>query len=314
MEYRVDSRTLKLFLAVAEQGSIGRAAESIPITQPALSKHMQRLEVQLGVTLFQRTSVGIELTPFGQALAVHARTVLAEVQRLQNRMADLREGRAGQVAIGAGTGILESYVAPAVTRLTHRYPDVRVTAAAGLAEDLLPALRDGELDILAGSRPAAGWPEEIVCTPWFKDEIGIVVRVGHPLQRRRGLTLESLRGSRWVLPPRQHTFTRGCTACFQSAGIAPPAATIVTTSATFIDHTVANSDALTFMPLDLIRAPSRQRMAQLRVPGSTWSREVCLFHRANTVQTPIIRALMHELMAMKPYRSIVSRATVESQA
>jgi len=222
MEYRVDSRSLKLFLAVAEQGSIGRAAEAIPITQPALSKHMQRLEAQLGVTLFQRTSVGIELTPFGQALAVHARTVLAEVQRLQNRMADLREGRAGQVAIGAGAGILESYVAPAVTRLTHRYPDVRVTAAAGLAEDLLPALRDGELDILAGSRPAAGWPEEIVCTPWFKDEIGIVVRVGHPLQRRRGLTLESLRDSRWVLPPRQHTFTRSCVACFQSAGIAPP--------------------------------------------------------------------------------------------
>lgn len=295
----MDSRSLRIFLSVVEHGNISRAAAASHITQPALTKSLQRLENELGVKLFERSASGTLPTAFGRALVQHASTVVGDTQRLRDHMADMRTGRAGRVVIGAGGGILDTLVARATTLLHARLPGVRVTAIAGLTDELLPALQRGDLDLLIGSRPETFVDPAIACTDLFHDDIGIVVRKGHPLLRRQQLRLQDLRDQAWVLPGPLHAFTKSCIACFARQGLTAPPATVVSTSRGFIDSIVLNADFLTFMPLSFVATSMNRRgFATLDVPGSTWARTVVLFRRPEAPELPAISALQEALQSV----------------
>lgn len=295
----MDSRVLKHFLSVTKHHSIGRAAEAVHLTQPALSKSIRRLEQELGVKLFDRTASGTAPTAFGRALIDHAQAVQLEVDRLKERMADLRDGRAGRVTIGAGPGMLEALVSRATARLCTRSPDIHVTVVAGLAEELLPALQAGEIDLVLGPATVAPLEPRLSSTRLFRDEIGIVARRQHPLRRRRGIALRDLVNEHWVLPSPGHTFTKNCAACFSAAGLAVPSPNIVANSLTFIDRIIADTEYLTFMPLSLVATwPRREAMGALKVPGGTWAREVHLFRRSYGTSSPAATALAEELQRL----------------
>jgi DNA-binding transcriptional LysR family regulator len=259
---------------------------------------MQRLEHELGVRLFDRKGSGTELTPYGRALVEHAGGVVKSMQRLREHLTDMREGRAGHTAVGAGSGLLEALVSRATAELCTRLPGVRVTAVAGLAEELLPGLQRGDLDMVLGSRPSSFSDPAVACVPLFRDEIGIVVRRGNPLLRRRRLQLADIALQPWVLPSADHTFTKSCVACFAAAGLMGPVPAVVATSVPFIDNIVAHTDFLTFMPLSLAAAKSRaELMRPLQVAGGTWAREVFLFTRSGVTPSPATAALLEELWA-----------------
>lgn len=283
----MDPRALRHFLAVATHGSIGKAAEASHITQPALSKSIRRLEDALEVKLFERTGLGTQPTPFGRALVEHANVILRDVERLREHIGDLRDGRVGHVTIGAGSSILETVVSRATTDLCSRHPGLRVTAVAGLADQLMPDLLRGDLDLVVGARPANHVDARVAYRPLFRDAIGIVVRKGHPLLRQRRLALADVEDARWILPSPDHTFTKSCLACFGAAGLMGPTPTVVSGSVAFIDTVVRETDFLSFMPLTLVTTPDRRgALAQLKVPGSTWQREAILFQRAGVPSTP----------------------------
>src|SRR5688572_23951499 len=110
----LDPRQLRAFLAIVRCGSLGLAAESLHITQPALSRTVRRLEGQLGVALFERRTTGMELTPFGHALLPHA-TVLSEeasvaIEQINSLRGlghgTLRIGAIGSVAVKVLPGVL----------------------------------------------------------------------------------------------------------------------------------------------------------------------------------------------------------------
>ena len=96
----MDVRRLKYFIVTAEERSISRAAERLHITQPPLTRHIQSLEEELGVLLFNRTSWGVELTQAGTALLKHAHNISAHIELATEQIRRVASGQAGRIDIG----------------------------------------------------------------------------------------------------------------------------------------------------------------------------------------------------------------------
>lgn len=291
----MDTRVLRQFLSVARHGSIGRAAEAEGIGQSALSKSMQRLESKLGARLFERSSAGVTLTPYGEALVRDAAVVCVEVDRLRAGADDYREGRVGHVTIGSPHGLLDLIVLPAILALRLRHPNITFSAAAGHLSDFLPALSLGEIDLVIGTAPTDPLEAGIVFRKLFRDAVGIVAAVDHPLHKRAA-HLADLADQAWVLPSPDHSFTRTCRESFLLAGLSPPRPSIVSSSYAFIEGIVSRTDCLSIMPLWMVNRQLRPpAIAHLDLPGGTWPREVHLFWKHGRDQLPAVGMFLSEL-------------------
>jgi DNA-binding transcriptional LysR family regulator len=192
----VEISALEAFLLVAERGSLTLAARELGLTQPGLSRQMQRLERAFGAALFVRTHAGVHLTPAGQRCRAYAREVVA---RHREFLAELRGGDAGVVGdlrVAASTTPAEFVVPRLVADFTARHPGARAvvftTDSAGVAEELL----DGRWDVgFVGARLARG---RLRFDPVAGDEIVLAVPAHHPFARRREVALAALAGQPFV--------------------------------------------------------------------------------------------------------------------
>jgi DNA-binding transcriptional LysR family regulator len=150
----VELRHLRYFVAVAEELHFRRAAERLYVAQPAVSEQVRKLEAELGVRLFDRTTRGVTLTGAGRALLDHARRVLhqAEVAQLAARNADERS--ALRLRVGYTTVSLPASVPRALQQLAAAAPCVEVTLETGPATSLTQSLREGWLDAVVAELPA----------------------------------------------------------------------------------------------------------------------------------------------------------------
>ena len=130
----MDTRRLKHFLAVYQHGSIGQAAEALLLTQPALSKSIRQLERDLNVTLFERTPLGVVPTVYGEALAVHARVIQAELLTAETELSTLKGTSRGKVTVGIGPSIAVNLMPAATLLLAERAPGIHVTVVEGLVD------------------------------------------------------------------------------------------------------------------------------------------------------------------------------------
>src|SRR5262245_34352125 len=101
----MELRDIEYFAVVAEHGNLGRAAEALGISQPALSKSLRRLETALGVKVVKRTPKGVELTSEGTALQLRVRELRLSLQSVAREIKEVGEGRVGQLRIGVGAAI-----------------------------------------------------------------------------------------------------------------------------------------------------------------------------------------------------------------
>src|ERR1041385_1471768 len=149
----MDHRQLQLFLAVAERLNLSHAAEAIGITQPGLSKSMQRLHTALGTRLYHRRGRGIELTEAGRALMRHAKLVETQLADARAEVAGIADGKWGHARIGAGPSWLSRHLPTTIARIMNRQPNVRFTVDTGFADKLIGRLRLGALDVVVGALP-----------------------------------------------------------------------------------------------------------------------------------------------------------------
>ena len=119
-------RRLHHFLGVYEHGSLGRAAEALHLTQPALSKSIQQLEASLDVKLFERTPVGVVPTIYGDTLSRHAKVIEAEIRNAEREIAIMRGGSKGEVSVGVTPSIAANLMPHTVLKLHDEKPDIQV--------------------------------------------------------------------------------------------------------------------------------------------------------------------------------------------
>jgi len=215
-------RQLTSFREVARQLHFRRAAESLAVAQPALSRTIAQLEEVLGIALFQRTRRRVELTAAGQALLDRIEPLLRNLSTIPGDLSAMAAGQAGQLRI-AFTGLAMATVLPGLLReFSRRYPGIRLELNESPSSSQLAALKSG--DIACGFfHPDASPPAGLKTLLLLRERNGVLLPSGHPLVRRRTLRLRDLAETPFVLFSRSHNpgFHNRILAAFTSAGVTP---------------------------------------------------------------------------------------------
>lgn len=217
----METRDLEYVLAVDAHGGIGRAAESLGISQPALTKAVQRVEAQIGLPLFERTAHGMTPTQAGMQFMVRARRIRLEFDDARKEMQGIRTGEQGMLRLGYSPSIPNALVLDACRQLLRERPVARLRLRRLLARDLMELLLAGELDLAIAPTPRER-ASEFAVEALFDDRLVVVADEAHPLQRRRKLTLADLVGQDWLLPGPHIILRQQVDAAFRKQGLAAP--------------------------------------------------------------------------------------------
>jgi LysR family transcriptional regulator for metE and metH len=182
----IELRHLRSLIALAEAGSVSRAAERVHLTQSALSHQLRALEARYGVAMVKRHGQSVKLTAPGERLVSLARAVAAEIQAAERDLARLSAGRTGTLRIALECHTCFDWLMPIMDEFRKHWRDVDLDLVSGFHADPLGLLRAGKADLVIGAK---GQPRRgIVQHPLFRFEILAVLPVDHPLKAKRYLT------------------------------------------------------------------------------------------------------------------------------
>ena len=177
-------------MAVAETRHFGRAAERCFVSQPTLSGQLKKLEEELGVTLFERTSKTVAITPVGESLLVHARRAVQEADALVQVARAHRDPLAGPLRVGV-IPTLSPYLIPLILLpLRRQHPQLRLVLSEDLTEVLLERLRAYAIDVAIIATPVDD--PELVARPMFEEPFWLAHPRDHPLYYQDPITRADL--------------------------------------------------------------------------------------------------------------------------
>src|SRR5512140_1258502 len=176
----VKLRHLQLLVALDQFRHLGRTAEFLSVSQPAVSRMLSEVEAMFGLTLFERSTRGSEPTAGGRSIIRFARSVLADYERTRDEIAAVESGVAGRTRVGAMVVALPVLLARAVEILKKRSPQATVLVEEGDLTHLLPKLRLGELDLFVGRLEPGYAAPDLIAEPLFNEPMVAVVKPGHP--------------------------------------------------------------------------------------------------------------------------------------
>ncbi|MEP7063704.1 MAG: LysR family transcriptional regulator [Betaproteobacteria bacterium] len=213
------ARTLHQFVVVAQERSLTAAAQKLAVTQPALTKSIQRLEDDLGVRLLERLPRGVTLTGYGRALLPHAQRIDADCRLADLEMLAYGGGHTGQLKLGTGLMFGATLVPSAIAVVHARYPGITFQIDSAATDVNYPRLLAGELDMLFGVLPPLeALPEHL--TYRVITEIGLRVIAGaqHPLLARRRVQARELAQYPWAVMQHDRDLVTSLTATLRREG------------------------------------------------------------------------------------------------
>jgi len=244
---------LRAFVDVARQGSIRAASRLSGLSQPALTKAIQELELTLGARLFERRQQGVTLTDIGDNFFQHASLVLEELRVAQEDIQQRLGLAGGRVNIGVGGSIARTIMPHVITQFHREYPLVKVRIVEGQLVSMVQELRQGELDFTINTYEKNHLDQELIFERLMERDYQVVMRKGHPMAHARSLA--ELQHCDWTMPTPQGSYYRLLHDLFGERGMAPQ---IVVTCETFMACTslVAQSDFVSIISRDVIEDPT----------------------------------------------------------
>ena len=296
---RLKARQLALVVAIAERGSLRRAALDLAVTQPAATRMLAELEDALGVALFERAAWGMQPTLYGETLIRCARGVLTDLAQVRDEIAAIASGARGVVRAGAETGNVPGLLVPALARVRAAHPGVRAYLLVNSSDVLVAALARGELDVALGRLPPDTDADEFDVRPLAQDRLCVVAGAGHPLAGARRVDATSLEGATWVLHPPDSGMRAEAAALLGRAGLRPGRDVIETVSIVATLALLQSGDALAVLPWALAgHYASRGLLVRLplETPGAVI--ETDIITRRRRALAPAAQALCAALDAV----------------
>ena len=198
-------RQLEYFVRVAELGSFSKAAQALDIAQPALSRQVRLLEVDLHMTLLRRHGRGVGLTDAGQRLFDHGVAILERVAQAEEAMSADRDEPVGRIVVGLPPTIGRRLTLPLIEGFRSRMPKARLTIVEGLSTHLVEWIASGRVDLGVVYNPEAQPAMEIV--PVLEEALHLVLPAS-AAGPRGPLPLRELSGFALVMPERLHAMRR----------------------------------------------------------------------------------------------------------
>ncbi|MGV9986549.1 LysR substrate-binding domain-containing protein [Streptomyces olivaceus] len=298
---------LRAFDAVAEHLHFRDAAAAIGMSQPALSGAVSALEEALGVTLLERTTRKVLLSPAGARLAVRTKAVLAEVGALLQEAEAVRAPFTGALRLGV-IPTVAPYLLPTVLRLVHdRYPALDLQVHEEQTASLLEGLTTGRLDLLLLAVPL-GVPG-VTELPLFDEDFVLVTPLDHRLGGREGVERSVLRELKLLLLDEGHCLRDQALDICREAGRAGVPATTTAAGLSTLVQLVAGGLGVTLLPRTAVRVET-SRSSQLLTasfanPAPT--RRIALAMRtgaARSAEYEELAAALREAMRDLPVRTV----------
>lgn len=290
----VQSRILLSFLAVAEQGNITRAADTLNISQPALTKSMQKLEDYYGVKLFERVPSGVELTRFGEILLSHVKVMDNEHRHAVARIKELRDGRTGGLRIGAGPVWLVSILPPLIAEFQQHYPNVSISLIGGVIDTLLPDLINGDLDLVCVSLDFPN-QSEVVKQPLFNIHHVLVATPSHPLADGHPVTASRIHEYPWMVLKSDYVGTERISSFFAANGLKPPRISFETTSIHSLLQGLKNGSHIAHIPVQMLPLAETFGLQKIELTQTIWETTAGYAWRASAKVNEPMRGLMRLL-------------------
>jgi LysR family hydrogen peroxide-inducible transcriptional activator len=203
---------LRYFCAVASTGSFTRAAEQQRIAQPSLSQQIRKLEIELGVRLFERLGRTTRLTAYGEALLDEATAILQHISGAEAAIAALQDGVRGKIRIGAIPTILPFFLAPRLGEFRDLHPEIEIVLTEDMTRGLVERLQSGDLDLALAALPIKN--PDIICSELFREPLMVAVGKGHRLAKAASVDLAEVQNERMLLLKDGHCFRQDVlTAC-----------------------------------------------------------------------------------------------------
>ena len=230
----MDLRQLEYFVRVAELGSFTRAAMALDVAQPALSRQVRLLEVELRQNLLARNGRGAVPTEAGQLLLEHARGILHQVERAREDLSRLRGGLAGRVTLGLPPSVARVLAVPLLHALREQLPQARLAITEALTASMQEQLASGRLDIavLYNAQPTPGLELEFLAS----EQLLLVRRAADFAgPASPAVRLRELSGLPLVIPSRPNAIRMHVEAQLAAAGCQPEVALEIDGVAAILD-------------------------------------------------------------------------------
>jgi DNA-binding transcriptional LysR family regulator len=291
----MELRDIEYFAVVAEHGHLGRAAEALGLSTPALSKSLRRLEKAMQAKLVSRTPKGVELTAEGNALLSHMRPLRLSLRDMAREVSELSQGRSGHLRLGSIPGPADHLVPTACSALLNEAPKVSVTVTVATNPVLVPALRNGGLDLILMDTSKPPY-ENITQEHLFDEKLVVYCSANHRLATRERVAIADLAEERWASSGPDSLPWKWVHRVFEDHGLAPPRVALITSQMQVRLQAIATSDLIGFGPKRSLRqvAP-RLRLTEIPVKELTWTRHVGIGYRKDAYLSPVARRFVEIL-------------------
>jgi len=293
---------LRYVVALARERHFGRAASACFVSQPTLSVAIKKLEEELGVTLFERASHEVRITPVGERVVERAQQALEAVESVRQVASAESDQLAGPLRIGAIYTIGPYLFPDLIPNLNELAPEMPLIVEENYTAVLAEKLKQGELDVIIISLPFD--EPNILTLPLYEEPFVILLPASHPLTARKSLSPKNLEDETILMLGAGHCFRdqviEACPACAPKAiGEGNPVYTAEGSSLETIRHMVASGMGLTILPCTAAGADrySQRLLAIRRFTRPSPSRVVALAWRATFPRPKVIDAVKNAVAA-----------------
>jgi DNA-binding transcriptional LysR family regulator len=245
---RVKLRDLHIFLAVAQSGSMAKAAAQLAVSQPVVSKTIADLEHALGVRLLDRTFQGIEPTAYGRAFVTCGEAVFDDMRRGVQQLEFLADPTSGELHIGCATPLVDGVLPTVLDRLTARYPRINCYLVDGDSPMLARLLRERKIDIAVSRTWGSHFGDDFSAEFLFDESLFVVAGLTNPWTSRRAIDLKELLDEPWTLPDPDTPIAAMVRDGFRRAGLTLPVPQVVSASMAVRIRLIEGGRYLTLLP------------------------------------------------------------------
>ena len=282
---RMKLHDLHVLMAVAQAGSMSKAAVLLNTTQPAISRSIAELERTIGVRLLERNPQGVEPTEYGRALLKGGVAVFDDLRQAVKNIEFLADPTSGDVRIGCTPILAASFVSAVVDRLSRRYPRIVFHLVTAYLEPLRQKLSERNLDLLIVRRFDPTAEERLDFEILFDDTYVVAAGAQNQWVRRRRIELAELASESWTLPPPETVIGSLAMEAFRASGLDYPRTTVVTESSEVRTTLLATGRFVTIFPASALKFPARSREIK------TLPVELPMARMPNAIVVPKTRAL-----------------------
>lgn len=244
---RIKLRDLHILIAVADTGSMAKAAAKLRISHPAVSKAISEIEGTLGVRLIDRGSQGAELTAHGEALLRCGINVFDEMQQGLRSLEHLSDPNSGEVRLGCTEIILHSLVPTIVRRFSKKYPRVQLDVKlTNPGEHQIQELRERKIDLLITR--ATGQQNDFNSEILFDEPFVFIVGAQSEFAQKPRIALKDILNGNWVLPPYDSAPGALVAGVFRANNVLPPKPVVKTVSIQLTASLIASGEFVGMLP------------------------------------------------------------------